>query len=307
MWRRDALETRIARLLVLGVVSLYGFQSSLCSGLAASLPEPKMSYLDNGVVRVGIDLTLGGAVTFVSSQDHPGNIINSADLGRQIQMSHYSGPWPFEVGDKKPHPAWAGLGWNPIQTGDVHHNPSQVVEHRNDGKEIYIQFYEHRTEFMVGKLNDIRAQFNRMAAKLPPAWRFERDRQHWTVRDATDQGFPLDGAWRIKLGDKTPRLQSGVRCWRADDAPGMRLRIAYTGPGTSIRVFWKRLGDGSFDSQRSLSIPLNADGTFHTYPLDLKSSPNYRGLITGLALDPVHQPQPNGTIAIQSIELVTAP
>ena len=57
-------------------------------------PAPKLTFLDNGEVRIGMDLALGGAVTFISSKDHPGNIINSADLGRQIQMSHYSGPWP---------------------------------------------------------------------------------------------------------------------------------------------------------------------------------------------------------------------
>ena len=98
-----------------------------------------MTYLDNGQVRIGMNLAIGGAVTWISSQDHPGNIINSADLGRQIQMSHYSGPWPFEVGDKKPHKAWVGLGWNPIQTGDCFLNPSKVVESRNDGKQLYIK------------------------------------------------------------------------------------------------------------------------------------------------------------------------
>ncbi len=86
-----------------------------------------MTYLDNGEVRVGMDLALGGAVTFMSAKDHPGKIINSADLGRQIQMSHYSGPWPCEVGDKKPHAGWAGLGWNPIQTGDCFLNPTYVT------------------------------------------------------------------------------------------------------------------------------------------------------------------------------------
>ena len=106
---------------------------------ATALPAPRMTYLDNGEVRIGMDLALGGAVTFISGKDHPGNLINSADLGRQIQMSHYSGPWPYEVGDKKPHPAWVGLGWNPIQTGDCHLNPSEVVDHRNNGKELYIR------------------------------------------------------------------------------------------------------------------------------------------------------------------------
>ena len=72
---------------------------------ATALPAPRMTYLDNGEVRIGMDLALGGAVTFLSGKDHPGNLINSAGLGRQIQMSHYSGPWPQEVGDKKPQPA----------------------------------------------------------------------------------------------------------------------------------------------------------------------------------------------------------
>jgi len=117
--------------LLLGTLRLFGAEMlQLGRGL---------EFLDNGEVRIGMDMALGGAVTFLSSKSHPGNIINSADLGRQIQMSHYSGPWPFEVGNKKPHQAWAGLGWNPIQTGDCYMNPSKVIEHRNDGKELYIK------------------------------------------------------------------------------------------------------------------------------------------------------------------------
>jgi hypothetical protein len=61
---------------------------TVCAAGPSSLPAPEMSFLDNGEVRVGMDLALGGAVTFISSKDHPGNIINSADLGRQIKMSH---------------------------------------------------------------------------------------------------------------------------------------------------------------------------------------------------------------------------
>lgn len=164
--------------------------------------------------------------------------------------------------------------------------------------------YEHRTEFMVGKLDAIRTRFNQLAARTPPVWRFQHDRQHWTVRDASDQGFPLQGEWRINFGDQKPRLESGIRCWRAETAPAMKLRLAYTGPGTTARVFWKCLADEGFDNRRSLPLPLKPDGKFHTYQLDLKSSPTYEGLLSGLAIEPVAQPQPGGTLAIQSIELV---
>lgn len=443
------------RLLVVG--SVLGIFGVGCLGDSPSLPEPKMTFLDNGQLRIGMDLALGGAVTFISSKDHPGNIINSADLGRQIQMSHYSGPWPFEVGDKKPYPAWAGLGWNPVQTGDFHHNPSKVVEQKYDGKEIYIKcipmqwpldnvpgdclfetwttlegpvihmrfrctnqrqdktqyrpcsqelpavytisklsrliaytgdrpltqdklsqvtndwhkpwpwtrftategwaalvddndwglgvfksdggefhggiygngrsadpkhdstaylapiqvemfdhniVYEHRTEFVVGKLEDIRKRFNQMATKTPPVWRFQHDRQHWTVREATDEGFPLKGEWHITFGERKPRLESGVRCWRAEEASAMKVRLAYKGQGTTARVFWRRLGDEGFDERRSLALQLTADGRVHTYQLDLKSSPTYDGLVTGIAIEPVAQPQPGATLAVESVELL---
>jgi hypothetical protein len=429
----------------------------LACGLGqAALPAPNLTFLDNGEVRIGLDLSLGGAVTFLSSKDHPGNIINSADLGRQIQMSHYSGPWPFEVGDKKPNKAWAGLGWNPIQTGDCYLNPSKVVEHKNDGKELYIRcipmqwplnnvpgdcifetwttlegpvihmryrctnqrqdktpyrpcpqelpavytisrlsrlmsytgdkpftgdkltnvtndwhkpwpwtrfvaterwaalvddsdwglgvfkddggefhggihgdgrsddpkhgstayvapihmenfdyniIYEHRTDFMVGKLEDIRRRCNEMATRTPPAWRFVNDRQHWTLRNATDQGFPMNGGWRIKCGEKKFRLESGVRCWRAESAPRLDLTAACTGQSLTIQVFWKRLDDDKYDSAKSVSVTLNPDGKSHTYRLALASSSGYRGLITGLAVEPAVGPQPGEEMALQSLVL----
>jgi hypothetical protein len=429
---------------------------TIASGAEGPRPTPRMTFLDNGQVRLGLDLALGGAVTFISSKQHPGNIINSADLGRQIQMSHYSGPWPFEVGDKKPHKAWAGLGWNPIQTGDCYMNPSRVVEHRNNGKEIYIKcvpmqwpldnvpgdclfetwtsldgamvhmryrctnqrsdktayhpgsqelpavytisrlgrlmsytgnkpftqdaltqvtndwrkpwpwtrfvaterwaalvdsdgwglgvfkndggefhggvygdsrsddpkhdstayvapihqenfdhniIYEHRTEFMVGRLSDIRKRFNELATRKPPAWRFAKDRQHWTVRDAGDQGFPMNGEWRIKFGAKKPRLEGPIQCWRAESASKIDLQIAYVGHATAARLFWKRLDDDQCDLKKSFELNLKPDGKFHTYRLNLASSAEYRDLIIGLALEPCAEPRPGEEMAIRSIVL----
>jgi hypothetical protein len=438
-------------LLALALVGSLGL-----SAPAALPPRPpaKMTFLDNGEVRIGMDLALGGAVTFISSRDHPGNLINSADLGRQIQMSHYSGPWPFIAGEKKPAPNWAGLGWNPIQTGDCYMNPSRVLECRNDGRELYIRcipmqwphnnvpgdclfetwttlegamihmryrctnqredktwyrpcpqelpavytisklsrlmaytgdkpfsndalthvtndwhkpwpwtrfvaterwaalvneqdwglgvfkddggefhggihgegrsedpqhgstayvapihmenfdhniVYEHRTEYMVGKLADLRRRFNALATRTPPAWRFASDRQHWTLRNATDQGFPLGGDWRVQLGDKMPRLESPVFAWRADQAPVLELELAWRGKATTARVQWKRRDDAQWNVAKSQTLEMNPDGRYHTYRLNLAASPQYRDLIIGLALEPVVQPRPGEGLSIRSL------
>lgn len=54
-----------------------------------------MAYLENSRLKLGVDLSLGGAVTYLSDEANGGkNMINSYDWGRQIQMSYYSGPRP---------------------------------------------------------------------------------------------------------------------------------------------------------------------------------------------------------------------
>jgi len=97
-----------------------------------------MTVLENDQIRFGANLTLGGAITLLSTKDGP-NMINSHDWGRQIQMSFYSGPQPFEPNGKKPAGHWKQLGWNPIQSGDFGGNTSTILEHKNDGKRIYVK------------------------------------------------------------------------------------------------------------------------------------------------------------------------
>jgi len=102
-------------------------------------PPEKISYLDNGQIRIGVNLNLGGSITYLSSVREDRNIINSHDWGRQIQMSFYSGPVPFEPNGKKPASSWASLGWNPIQSGDCYGYRSRVIEHRNENQQLYVK------------------------------------------------------------------------------------------------------------------------------------------------------------------------
>jgi hypothetical protein len=166
--------------------------------------------------------------------------------------------------------------------------------------------YEHRTDLMVGRLVEIRQRFNAMATKTPPVWRFNKDRQHWTLRNATDQGLPLKGEWRIRCGEAKPRLEGPTQCWRAELAPVVEMEIAYRGMAATSRLFWKRLDDDRSDAKKSRTWQLIPDGEFHSYRLNLAELPEYRGLITGLALEPVSEPRPGEQILVKSIALVTA-
>ena len=91
--------------------------------------EP-LRYVENDRLKVGFDLSIGGAVVYLEDKKYEtGNMINSFDWGRQIQLSYYSGPNPF-IGPngEQPAPEWAGLGWNPIQSGDCGGHKSKVLE-----------------------------------------------------------------------------------------------------------------------------------------------------------------------------------
>src|SRR4051812_14083350 len=59
---------------------------------------PKLSFISNDHLKLGMDLSVGGAITHLSPSNNPvRNLVNNWDLGRQIQMSYYSGPVPYEV------------------------------------------------------------------------------------------------------------------------------------------------------------------------------------------------------------------
>lgn len=99
--------------------------AALC---AAGTETSRMSWLDNGQIRLGVDLTIGGAITYLADSSGQDKVINSHDWGRHVQMSFYSGPTPFEPNGKKPRPDWASLGWNPIQSGDGYGYRSKGID-----------------------------------------------------------------------------------------------------------------------------------------------------------------------------------
>ena len=123
----------------LGLILVFAVNSAFAADTPFfSYDNEPMRYLENDRLKVGIDLSIGGAVTFLTDRENGGeNMINSADWGRQIQLSFYSGPRPF-IGPngEQPTPSWAGLGWNPIQSGDCGGNRSKVTQFAYEGENM---------------------------------------------------------------------------------------------------------------------------------------------------------------------------
>ena len=122
--------------------------ASLIVALCVTAPlatADSMSYLDNGVIRLGVDLDKGGTITYLAASGAAGvNVVNSHDLGREVQQSYYAGPANFEN---------SGLPWNPIGAGDIYGNASPVLDQSNDGMTIYT-----KTLPLQAALNNVRCE-----------------------------------------------------------------------------------------------------------------------------------------------------
>jgi hypothetical protein len=128
-------QTNVLRIVRLAAAFLAAAVQPVLFPIAAPAVE---SYLDNDVIRLGVDLAKGGSITWLSLSGSTNNIVNSHDLGREIQQSYYSGPQPYNPSNTV-NPDWHNWAWNPIQSGDYYGNPSIVLAETNDGRNLYVK------------------------------------------------------------------------------------------------------------------------------------------------------------------------
>jgi hypothetical protein len=90
-------------------------------------------YLDNGIIRVGVDISRGGAIDYLAESSNPQkNYINRFDAGRLVQRSCFGPPFIYNA-----CPGFPNWPWNPVQGGDCFNNGSPTIEIINTENYIY--------------------------------------------------------------------------------------------------------------------------------------------------------------------------
>jgi len=93
---------------------------------------------DNGVIKVKLDLTRGGSISYISLSGSNRNLVNIHDEGRYIQQSYYAGKTLNRKADGQ-SPKWSPWAWNPIQAGDCYLNRAQILASKQSRNTSYVK------------------------------------------------------------------------------------------------------------------------------------------------------------------------
>ena len=94
--------------------------------------------LDNDTLHLELDLTRGGAISYISRSGTNRNIVNIHDEGRYIQQSYYAGE-VLDRTDEGQNPSWSPWPWNPIQVGDSYWNRAEILESGKQVNTLYVK------------------------------------------------------------------------------------------------------------------------------------------------------------------------
>ena len=133
------MRITLFRLGVFVAIFLYTLQEQTTNVEPTDNVVDNFTYIDNGVVRLGIDNSRGGAIGYFSASGSKSNIVNCHDMGREIQLSFYAGP-KFYDPEGKCNKLFMGQEWpwNPIGAGDVKGNRGKTLSKIVQADSIHI-------------------------------------------------------------------------------------------------------------------------------------------------------------------------
>jgi hypothetical protein len=167
--------------------------------------------------------------------------------------------------------------------------------------------YDYTYTLVVGSLRQIRAYAYAHRPDPRPNYFFAHDRQHFTEVNASDAGFPIAGALRLRVNDD-PQLIGPEQEWPASRVPRLYIRGAWHTQQSLAQLYWGRPSHNSlFSEDRSERFRVRPDGRFHTYRLDLAHNPGYTGMIESVRLDPIANSESGAWVDITCISWKPCP
>jgi hypothetical protein len=120
------------------------------------------------------------------------------------------------------------------------------------------------------------------------AWEFdtEGDSEGWGPMMGLRDFQVTGGCMRARTYNRDPAFSAPVHL-RAQRFPVLEIRMAVSRAreGDQLQVFWSTPFSATSEPA-SVRVPLIGDGQMHVYRLEVGANPRWRGLITGLRLDP---------------------
>ncbi len=107
-------------------------------GFSDSLAQPAEIISDNGKLKIKLDLTRGGAISYVSLSGSDENLVNIYDEGRYIQQSYYAGK-RLDRKSEGQSQYWSPWPWNPIQVGDYYRNRAKILDYKQNEETLYVK------------------------------------------------------------------------------------------------------------------------------------------------------------------------
>jgi hypothetical protein len=94
--------------------------------------------IDNDILTLKLDLTRGGAISYLSLSGSERSVVNISDEGRYIQQSYYAGKSLDRKADGQA-PNWSPWCWNPIQVGDAFRNRAKILNFKKKKNQLYVK------------------------------------------------------------------------------------------------------------------------------------------------------------------------
>jgi hypothetical protein len=196
--------------------------------------QPSELTADNGVLKVKLDLTRGGAISYVSLSGSNRSLVNIHDEGRYIQQSYYAGKSINRQADGQ-SPAWSPWSWNPIQVGDSYNNRAKILAYKQKGDTLYTKCIP-----MLWDMNNMPA---------------EAEMEQWTI-----------------LKGNVIEVHNKLTCHRTDNIYGENIaddqELPAVYPISALKNLYTYLGNSPFtnDSLDNPSVVNLSSGFWGRYP-----------------------------------------